>query len=154
MLDLGPRGRAVFCAAFFGGEAVLVLSAGARSDRSYGFQMFPETSSIVLHVSRRLDDGRVAPIENGRWQAKDCGGKPHSFAWGTMVRPPAPWRLDATVAAPYGVDSEVHRARDALRWVASHTPEDCETRAYVAKVQLRRNGRDLEPIDFEEPHAR
>jgi hypothetical protein len=149
MRDLGRRGRTAFCVLFFGSEALLIATAGMRSDRSYGFRMFPETSSIVVHVSRRLDGDRVIPIEAGRWQAHDCSGGVHSFVWGKMVRFPAPARLDVPVGAPYGVDSEVHRTRDALRWVADHTPDDCETRALVAHVVPTKNGRALDPIDFE-----
>jgi hypothetical protein len=154
MLDLGARGRAVFCALFFGSEALLVATAGMRSDRSYGFRMFPEASTIVVHVSRRLDDGRLVPIEGGRWQARDCAGAVHAFRWGAMVRYPAPGQLDVPVGAPYGVESEVHRTRDALAWVATHTPEDCETRALVAHIEARKNGRAVEPIDAEVAHAR
>ena len=153
MLDLGARGRTLFCALFFGGEAVLVATAGLRSDRSYGFRMFPESSVIVVHVSRRLDGGRQVPIEGGRWQAHDCSGGVHSFRWAEMVRYPAPAQLDATVGAPYGVESEVHRTRDALAWVAAHTPDDCETRALVAHIEVRRNGRELEPVDAEVARA-
>jgi hypothetical protein len=149
LFDLGPRGRVIACAVFFGSEALLVATAGARSDRSYGFRMFPEASSITVHVSRRLADGTLVPIEKGRWHALDCSGAGHDFIWGKMVRSPAPWRLDASVPAPYGVESEVHRTRDALRWVLDNTPQDCETRALVAKVDARRNGRAPEEIDLE-----
>jgi hypothetical protein len=154
MLDLGARGRALFCVLFFGSEAVLVATAGLRSDRSYGFRMFPEASTIVVHVSRRLDGGLLVPIEGGRWQARDCSGTIHTFRWGDMVRFPAPGRLDVTVGAPYGVESEVHRTRDALAWVTAHTGDDCETRAFVARIEPRKNGRALDPIDTEVTHGR
>jgi hypothetical protein len=149
LLDLGPRGRTIACAVFFGTEAVLVATAGMRSDRSYGFRMFPESSSITVHLSRRLADGTLVPVEKARWQARDCSGSPHLILWGKMVRSPAPWRLDAPVGAPYGVDSEVHRTVDALRWVLDHATDDCETRALVAKIDARRNGRPPFEIDVE-----
>jgi hypothetical protein len=149
LFDLGPRGRVIACSVFFGSELLLVATAGMRSDRSYGFRMFPESSSITVHVSRRLGDGTLVPVEKGRWRARDCDGEAHDIVWSKMVRSPAPWRLDAPVPAPYGVESEVHRTRDALRWVALHTPEDCETRALVAKVDARRNGRPAEEVDLE-----
>lgn len=149
LLDLGPRGRTIACAVFFGSEAILVATAGMRSDRSYGFRMFPESSSITVHLSRRLDDGSVVPVEKGRWEARDCSGAPHVVVWGKMVRSPAPWRLDVPVGAPYGVDSEVHRTRDALRWVLDHATDDCDTRALVAKIDARRNGRPPYEIELE-----
>jgi hypothetical protein len=149
LLDFGARGRTIVCAVFFGSEALLVATAGMRSDRSYGFRMFPEASSITVHVSRRLADGTLVPIERGRWHALDCNGGAHDIVWGRMVRPPAPWRLDAAVPAPYGVESEIHRTHDALRWVLDNTPQDCETRALVARVDARRNGRPPEEVDLE-----
>jgi hypothetical protein len=157
MLDLGARGRTLFCAVFFGVELLLIATAGTRSDRSYAFRMFPEVSTITVHLSRRLDGGRVVPVEGGRWQAHDCSSKGRSFQWAAMVRPPAPASLDMPVGAPYGVESEVERTRDAMRWVAEHTPDDCETRAFVARIEASRNGRALEPVDVEvarAPHAR
>jgi hypothetical protein len=170
MLDLGPRGRTVLCGVFFGSEGLLIATAGLRSDRSYGFRMFPESSSIIVHVSREVDgrDARdetgarmLVPIENGRWEAKDCSGAPHTFVWGKMVKYPAPWKLapdvrfkDVRVPAPYGVESEEHRTRDALRWVADHTPDDCETRAFVADIEPTKNGVPLEPVKIEVTRAR
>jgi hypothetical protein len=141
LLDLGPRGRALFCALFFGGEALLVATADLRSDRSYGFRMFPESSMITVHLSRRMTDGSLVPVEQARWHAVDCSGDVHTFIWGKMVRAPAPFLLDRPVGAPYGVDSEIHRTKDAMQWVLDHTPEDCETQGFVASVDARRNGR-------------
>lgn len=154
MLNVGVRGRTIFCALFFGSEALLVATAGMRSDRSYGFRMFPEASAITVHLSRRMESGDLVPVQAARWQARDCSGAVHSFSWGKMVHYPAPWRFDAPVDAPYGVESEVHRTRDALAWVAAHTPEDCETRAFVAHVVPAKNGRVLDAIDLEVWHAR
>jgi hypothetical protein len=149
LLDLGPRGRTIACAIFFGGEAILVATAGMRSDRSYGFRMFPESSTITVHLARRVVDGSLVPVEKGRWQARDCSGASHAVIWGKMIRSPAPWRLDAPVGAPYGVDSEIHRTRDALRWILDHTPGDCETRGLVATIDARRNGRPPYPVTVE-----
>jgi hypothetical protein len=154
LLDLSPRARTVFVVAFLGCEALLIATAGSRSDRSYGFRMFPETSSVVVHVARRLDEGKEAPIANGRWEAHDCGGKPHSFVWSKMVRSPAPSKLDAPTGAPYGVEAQVERTRGALRWVADHVPDDCETRAFVAKVEMKRNGQSIGSVDIEAVRAR
>jgi hypothetical protein len=149
VFDLGPRGRAAFCALFFGSEFVLIATAGLRSDRSYGFRMFPESSSITVHISRRLADGTVVPVDNGRWQAGDCAGESHAIVWGKMVRFPAPARLDGPVGAPYGVESEIHRTKDALAWVLDHIPDDCETVGLTARIEARRNGRDPDESSLE-----
>jgi hypothetical protein len=154
MLDLGPRGRTVFLALFFGSEAVLIGTATMRTDRSYGFRMFPESSNITVHVQRRLDGDQLVPIVDGRWQAHDCQSNPHQFTWNKMVRSPAPSRLDKPLGAPYGVENEVQRTADALRWVADHTPDDCETRAFVATIEARKNGRPLPETTLEVARAR
>jgi hypothetical protein len=154
MFDLGPRGRTVACAVFFGSEAALIATAGMRTDQSYGFRMFPESSSIVVHLSRRLDDGRLVAVDKrGHWEAH-CDGATHAFDWGKMVRAPAPWRLDAAVGAPYGVENEVQRMRDAMQWVADHTPDDCETRAFVATVDATKNGRPPYQVELEVTRGR
>ena len=149
MLDLNPRWRAIACVLFFGAEAVLIATAGMRSDRSYGFRMFPEASSLTVHLSRKLADGTLERVEDGRWHTHDCSGTPYVVLWGKMVHPPAPSKLDVSVAAPYGVESEVHRTRDAMQWVLDHTKEDCETRGFVAKIKARRNGGAPYDVDLE-----
>ncbi len=141
--------RRAFVAVFLVVDAALIGTAGLRADRSYGFRMFPEASTVSVHVSRRLDGGRVAPIEGGRWEAMDCAGSRHKLAWSRMVRSPAPWRLDAELGAPYGVEASVAEVRGALDYVATHTPEDCETRALVAEVTTRRNGGPPSVVTFE-----
>jgi hypothetical protein len=153
MLDLAPRGRAAFAAVFFAAQAALIATAGARSDRSYGFRMFPETSSVVVHVARRLDDGREVPITSGRWEARDCAGATRTFVWSKMVRPPGPSRLDAPSGAPYGVESGIARTKDALAWVAARSG-DCETRAFVAHVELKKNGAPAGAVDLEASRER
>jgi len=153
LLDLDPRGRVIACVIFFGAEAISIATAPMRSDRSYGFRMFPESSSLTVHLSRRLQDGTLAPVEDGRWRTHDCSGKPSVVVWGKMVHAPAPSRLDVSVPAPYGVESELHRTRDAMQWVIDHTIEDCETRALVAKVKARRNGGPPYDVDIEVTHT-
>jgi hypothetical protein len=51
------------------------------------------------------------------------------------------------------VDNEVQRTTDAMRWVLDHTPQDCETRAFVATVDARKNGRAPYSVDLEVPRA-
>ena len=154
--SIGKRGRAFVCVVFFGGEALLIGTAKMRSDRSYGFQMFPESSTVTTCTSRGGSrDGRgKSRSRRGFWQANDCSGAPHPFVWQKMVRAPAPWRLDAPVGAPYGTESEVHRAREALRWVTEHTPDDCETQSFAAEVYLHKNGRSTGSVTFEVEHVR
>ena len=139
----------IACVIFFGAEALLIATAGMRSDRSYGFRMFPEASSLTVHLSRKLEDGTLERVEDGRWRTHDCSGTQYFVFWGKMVHAPAPSKLDVSVPAPYGVESEIHRTRDAMQWVLDHTKEDCETRALVAKIKVRRNGTTPYDVDVE-----
>ena len=44
--------RVVFSALWIGGQAALVLSAGMRPDHIFGFRMFPEASTMEIHLWR------------------------------------------------------------------------------------------------------
>jgi hypothetical protein len=133
--------RTAFAAAWLAVQAYLIATAGARPDRALGFRMFAESGTVRLHVERVLDDGGMIPIGgDGEWEARDCAGEPHRFAWGRMVGYPAPWALDQELHSPYGADAGAAEARAALEWVAAHTPEDCQTLALRARVEVRRNG--------------
>jgi hypothetical protein len=77
----------------------------------------------------------------------------HLVVWPKLVHSPAPAKLGSWVAAPYGVESEVHRTRDAMEWVLHHVKEDCETVALVAKIKARKNDRPAEDLVVEVPRA-
>ncbi len=93
-----------------------------------------------MRVWREVPDGGWLALDGGAWEARDCRGEAHRFAWDDLVRFPAPAPLDANLPAPYGVTAALAEARGALAWVAAHTPDDCETAALHAEVTLRRNG--------------
>ena len=48
-----------------------------------------------------------------------------------------------------GADAYLARLNEALRYVASHTPDDAETRAWVADVSVRRNGHEPSVVRIE-----
>jgi hypothetical protein len=153
-VELGPSGRVAFTLVFLASEAVFIATAGARADRSYGFRMFPESSSVSVHLRRRLKDGSVVPLDAaGRWEARDCKGVAHAFAWASYVRPPAPWRLDANIAAPYGVEASLEQVRGALAYVSARAADDCQTTAFVADVTMRKNGGDPVTVTAEAAHG-
>jgi hypothetical protein len=133
--------RTGFAAAWLAVQAGLIATAGGRPDRALGFRMFAESGTVQLHVERVLDDGGLIPIGgDGAWEARDCAGELHRFEWGRMVGYPAPWALERELHAPYGADAGAAQARAALEWVAAHTPDDCQTLAFRARVDVRRNG--------------
>ena len=147
MLDLGPRSRLVFAAAWLVAQAALVATAGDRSDNAFGFRMFNESSTLNVHLSRRVDSmsghGTVlVPVVDGEWIAKDRDGRPHRIKWRERVHEAALSAFDRTFHASYGAAAQLARLQLALDDVAAHMPDDAETRGLVLEVDVRKNGRE------------
>jgi hypothetical protein len=144
-LDLGMRGRATFAAVYLLVQVALVATVSFRPDKTFAFQMFNESSTVSIALSRRLagpDGAAVVVPTNGRWQARDHAGVRHFFAWNDRIQDPILGTLGRPVAAAYGVDAQLFRLRAALDDVMAHIDEDSETRALIADVSVRKNGRD------------
>ena len=78
---------------------------------------------------------------NGTWYAEDERGQVHSFRWRDRVKDPILATLGRPVQAAYGVDAQLFRLEQALSDVLAHDVGDTETRALIADVEVRRNGR-------------
>ena len=135
------RGRVAvaFAAAWILGQAALVLSAGARPDHIFGFRMFPEASTLEIHLWRDTAAGTVAAV-HGEWSARDAAGQLRHFSWRDRVRDPVLTSIDAPVFASYGVDAQLARLGHALDDVADHIGDDTETLRLRADVVVRKNG--------------
>jgi len=140
VLDLGPRARVAFAACWIAGQATLIFTAGARADHAFGFRMFPEASTLEIHLSREVG-GQVVPAPRGEWSARDAQGQLRHFAWHDRVRDPILSSIDTRVFASYGADAQLARLQRALDDVADHVPEDGETVRLRADVMVRWNGR-------------
>ena len=121
------------------GQGALVLTAGARSDHAFGFRMFPEASTMEMHLSREVQ-GRLVPASGGEWSARDPGGQLRHFSWREHVRDPILASVDERVFASYGADAQLARRGRALDYVADHMPEDGETSRLRAEVVVWKNG--------------
>jgi hypothetical protein len=141
VVDLGQRARVVFAAAWIGGQAALVLTASWRSDHILGFRMFPEASTLEIHLSRVVG-GSLVPTRRGEWSAVDVAGQRRHFAWRDRVRDPTLASIDARVFASYGLDAQLARLARALDDVADHIDDDAETEQLRADVVVSRNGRE------------
>ncbi len=144
-LDLGVRGRIVFAGIYLATQAALVLSSPLRPDRVFSFQMFNESSTIAIHLSRRVRgaEGRDVVVPTaGRWEARDERGDTRSFSWNDRVKDPVLGSLDREVHAAYGVDAQLYRLQKALDDVIGHADHDVETLSLVADVVVRQNGRE------------
>jgi hypothetical protein len=141
VLHVGPPARVAFAAFWIAGQIALVLTAPLRSDRAFGFGMFPEASTMEIHLVRDVGGLRV-PAPHGEWTARDRLGQLHGVAWHDRVRDRALSAIDTRVFASYGVDAQLARLQRALDDVANHIPDDAETTRLVADVVVRKNGRD------------
>jgi hypothetical protein len=144
-LDLDVRGRTLFAAVYLGIQSALVLSSPLRPDGVFSFQMFNESSTIAIRLSRRVaGEGGAETIvsTDGSWQAKGEHGAVGTFHWTDRVKDPILSTLGRQVHASYGVEAQLFRLQKALDDVAAHLAGDAETRALVADVEVRRNGRE------------
>ena len=135
----------VFAGAWIAGQASLVLTGSSRPDAMFAFRMFPEASTLEIHLGRELRRGEV-PALGGAWSARDASGQLRHFEWRDRVRDPVLSSLDARVFASYGAETQLARLQRALDDVADHAPEDAETLRFVAHVSLWRNGRGPESM--------
>jgi hypothetical protein len=155
-LDLDVRGRMLFGAVYLATQAGLVLTSPLRPDGVFSFQMFNESSTIAIHLSRRVigREGREVTVpSNGRWEVKGASGSHRWFNWSDRIRDPILGTLGRPVHAAYGVDAQLFRLKKALDDALSHSPEDVETRAIVADVEVRRNGREPTFLHLEASRA-
>jgi len=151
MPDLPPGSRVVFALAFVGAQIALVATADRRPEGAFGFRMFSESSELEVHLVRELDgpDGagvREVAVADGEWTARDALGVVHRVRWGDRVRRPELSRFDAPMHASYGARAQIARWQAAVEDVATHTPDDAETRRLIVELTVRRNGRLPEKV--------
>jgi hypothetical protein len=148
MLDLRPGARVAFAVCWVAGQAAAVLTAGLRSDGIFGFRMFPEASTLEVHLWRELAEGARVQAPRGEWAARDAAGQLRHFSWHDRVRDPVLGTVDAAVFASYGVRAQLARLQHALDDVADHIPEDGETSRLVAVVGYSRNGHERVTVEL------
>ena len=151
MILLGPRWRIAFGALFVAGQVALIVNGARTPDRVFAFQMFNESSTIEVHVARRVRSPsgiREMPLDKGSWTVASNAMAAKTLRWSDFVRDPVLSRLDGRVSAAYGVDAQLSRLTPALDYVASHDPDPALV-SFVADVVVRRNGRAAESVRLE-----
>ncbi len=136
--------RVLFAAIWVLGQLALILTANRRVDGAFGFRMFNESSTIKLTLYREIDrpGGRErVRVEGGAWTARGPDGTPRRITWYERIPRPR-WVFDAEMHASYGAATQLERLQNALDYLATHVPEDDETRRFVLEVAVRRNGRE------------
>lgn len=145
LLDLPRNARAPCFCAYLVAQIAILIWAERSPDFVFGFQMFNASSNMTISLFREVrHKGRVRliPVRDGAWTAKDEHGTEHTFHWHDRVHDGVLGTLDTSVHASYGLEAQFYRLQFALADVASHTPTDRETVAWVAQVETLKNGRD------------
>ena len=124
----------VFAALWIAGQAALVLTAGGRPDHIFGFRMFPEASTIEIHLWR--DDGRRRRARRrGASGARATRRDSSGTSRGATACATRSSRRSTRASSPRTASTRSSRAsQHALDDVADHVPEDAETRQLRAEV--------------------
>jgi len=141
-LELGPRARVAFAALYVGVMLCVVVSAQFRPDRVFGFQMFNESSTMNIHLFRRVrSTKRLVPIVNGEF-LDATHGAPRLFRWTERVHDPTLGKLDQPTHAKYGLEGQLFRLGLALDDFVAWMPNGFDTVGLVAVVETLKNGRN------------
>lgn len=144
LLDLGPRARVLFVAGFLGLQVCAIAWGQRAPDHVLGFQMFNESSRMKIDLFREVErKGKVSlvPVPDGTWSAPDSRGEAHEFVWQHRIKHYTLRELGRERHANYGLDAQLFRLQGALDDMVRNIPEDARTKALVAVVEARRNGR-------------
>ena len=99
---------------------------------------------MVLYREVVGEDGqrKRVHVEDGVWSARDSGGLKRRFAWSDRVRRRELAIFDAEASTSYGVAAQLARLQAALDDVATHAPDDADTRRFLLDITVRRNARE------------
>jgi hypothetical protein len=127
-------------------QVALVITADRRPDAAFGFRMFSESSTLEIALYREAaqEDGQVTRVhvDDGVWSARSAGGGSRRYAWNDRVRRQELATFDTEINAKYAVDAQLARLQAALDDLATHVPDDIETRRFLLDVTVRKNGRE------------
>jgi hypothetical protein len=116
--------------------------------------MFDQSAVVRTHLQRRVDgvNGPIlVPVEYGSWSAHDHKLTRHQIYWRDRVTARELCVFDAKTDAAYGAAAQLSRLQAALDDVATHIPDDAETIALVADVEVWDAGRPARHVHLESP---
>jgi hypothetical protein len=111
-------------------QLTMIVLAYDSDHKTFGFQMFPESSRWQADVVRVQTDGTRVPIEED-WE----------YRWSDLVRGRGLTNPFVDHHADSGVRNQFGYFQGALDWVAVHTPDDTTTAYFEAEVTYTDNGR-------------
>jgi hypothetical protein len=112
------------------GQLTMIVIAYDSDHKTFGFQMFPESSRWQADIFRVQADGTRVPV-NDDW----------GYVWSELVTGRGLTYPFANHHADSGLRNQFAYLQGALDWVAEHTPEDTETRHLEADATYTDNGR-------------
>lgn len=156
MFERFPNARVVFAALYFAGQIALVVTAGKRADAAFGFRMFNESTTLSATLTRAIEapsgHGTIlVPVSDGAWNARNRDGVMRRIHWHDRVHAPELSIFDTTIHASYGGAAQAARWQAALDDVATHTPDDAETRQLFVDLSIRKNGHEATVLHLASP---
>ncbi|MDY7106171.1 MAG: hypothetical protein S0880_33740 [Actinomycetota bacterium] len=129
-----PRWRALAARAVFVALVALhlsfVLRGGSDPHARFAFRPFQHSDTWSAEIVRVTNDGRRLPIDDGTW----------AYDWRELTRIAQLQNHGSPRHASDGADATLDLLDRALDWVATHTPDDTDTRYLEATVIVRHDG--------------
>ena len=108
----------------------MIVVAYDSDHKTFGFQMFPESSRWQADIVRVRADGTHVPLAD-EWE----------YRWSDLVRGRGLTNPFVEHHADSGLRNQFALFQGALDWVAQHTPDDTTTAYLEAEVTYTDNGR-------------
>ena len=122
--------RRVVIVAVVAAQLTLIVVAYDSDHKTFGFQMFPESSRWQADIVRVQADGSRIPVNDG-WE----------YRWSDLVRGRGLTNPFVDHHADSGLRNQFGYFQGALDWVAANTPVDTSTVYLEAEVTYTDNGR-------------
>lgn len=120
----------MFIAAVVVAQLTMIVVAYDSDHKTFGFQMFPESSRWQAEIVRVECDGTRVPI-----------GEDWEYRWWDLVRGRGLANPSVEHHADSGLRNQLGYFQGALDWVAENTPDDTTTCYLEAEVTSTDNGR-------------
>jgi hypothetical protein len=111
-------------------QLTMIVVAYDSDHKTFGFQMFPESSRWRAEIVRVRADGTQVPIDED-WE----------YRWSDLVEGRGLGYPFVDHHADSGIRNQFGYFAGALDWVAEHTPDDDTTVYLEAEVTYTDNGR-------------
>jgi hypothetical protein len=135
----GRRRRAVAKSVLVGAVAVqiaLIARGAGDPHKLFAFRPFNESDTWQVEIVRLLDDGSRRPVDDGTWV----------YDWDELVGTRKLQRIDRLRHASAGAPASIDFLERALDWALDHIPDDPDTVAFEATVEVFHNSRGPDVI--------